>query len=74
MLLCGLPSKRCNRTLSLKNHYERVEIEGDEIGRWSNGAPQTLKARKNLCGNGTKAPKTNYKYFKSWSLKEIFTC
>jgi hypothetical protein len=33
MLLCGLPSKRCNRTLSLKNHYERVEIEGDEIGR-----------------------------------------
>jgi hypothetical protein len=31
--LCGLPCKRCNRTLGPKNHYERVEIKGDEIGR-----------------------------------------
>ncbi len=38
MWLCGLPCKRCNRAPSPKNHYERVEIEGDEIGRSSSGA------------------------------------
>lgn len=74
MWLCGLPCKRCSRAPSLKNHYEKVEIEGDEIGRWSNGTLQTLKARKNLCGDGTKAPKIDCKDFKSWSLEEICTC